>query len=454
MHLGVYRVPRGSSPHTRGARPRGRDELADTRIIPAYAGSTLYSHFGSKGIWDHPRIRGEHRVNGLQLIDTAGSSPHTRGAHVQRPGPVGQDGIIPAYAGSTRAAPSPAIPPADHPRIRGEHAASRGSRRSTCRIIPAYAGSTSPPEPRPGPPPDHPRIRGEHWPGWARLDAWAGSSPHTRGAPPGAGDRGSGRGIIPAYAGSTSWARDKPQPGRDHPRIRGEHGLTDRSSARGVGSSPHTRGAHGHAVSAFDVSGIIPAYAGSTPSTSGQIGGDADHPRIRGEHPRNAIVCPSRLGSSPHTRGAQRTGGLRSRSARIIPAYAGSTIRGIFESGTTVDHPRIRGEHQEGVCSITCTPGSSPHTRGARRTRARGFRRVRIIPAYAGSTAPSMPRHESIGDHPRIRGEHLPSGGGGGWSGGSSPHTRGARDRFVDVSFELGIIPAYAGSTNRTDEIK
>ena len=51
----------------------------------------------------------------------------------------------------------------------------------------------------------------------------------------------------------------------DHPRIRGEHDVYDMVTARGRGSSPHTRGAlwpKGHGLAGI---GIIPAYAGSTP---------------------------------------------------------------------------------------------------------------------------------------------------------------------------------------------
>ena len=35
--------------------------------------------------------------------------------------------------------------------------------------------------------------------------------------------------------------------------------------------------------------GIIPAYAGSTPGMKCRSGSSQDHPRIRGEHRRNAI---------------------------------------------------------------------------------------------------------------------------------------------------------------------
>ena len=132
---------------------------------------------------DHPRIRGEHDKDMGKARELRGSSPHTRGARDGRGLACRSDGIIPAYAGSTRAAPSPAIPPADHPRIRGEHF--RGILRRS-----EIEGSS--PHTRGAPDtarawvwnlPDHPRIRGEHVPVPAQQRPDAGSSPHTRGAP-------------------------------------------------------------------------------------------------------------------------------------------------------------------------------------------------------------------------------------------------------------------------------
>ena len=111
-------------------------------------------------------------------------------------------------------------------------------------IIPAYAGSTSGVKSSSSLSSDHPRIRGEHaWLASAAIPA-LGSSPHMRGAPARVVSDGGCRGIIPAYAGSTSARHDRARPATDHPRIRGEH-ISDGSTARMRG-------------------GIIPAYAGST----------------------------------------------------------------------------------------------------------------------------------------------------------------------------------------------
>ena len=224
----------------------------DEGVVPAYAGSTARS--------------------AASLAARAGSSPHTRGALPRRP--------------------LTARLPQDHPRIRGEHLVVGDGALLREGIIPAYAGSTV--------------IR------VLTSELATGSSPHTRGA-------------------RSTWAATAATRG-DHPRIRGEH--------RG---QPHQRGPRDR---------IIPAYAGSTryqlsmalsamgssPHTRGapvrdEVGYERrwDHPRIRGEHRRIRRV--SRWGDG------------------IIPAYAGST------------HWRLKGHAKD--------KGSSPHTRGAHLKRTR-----------------------------------------------------------------------------------
>ena len=100
--------------------------------------------------------------------------------------------------------------------------------------------------------------------------------------------------------------------------------------------------------------------------------------------------------------------------------------------------------------SSSCRDGSSPHTRGAPLFACAYDRDVGIIPAYAGSTRESVPAVEPCWDHPRIRGEHHLQTWKG-WSGnGSSPHTRGAPKLSMANTGLGGIIPAYAGSTKRS----
>ena len=294
----------GSSPHTRGAQSAWARAKHGMGIIPAYAGSTNLHHYLQETIWDHPRIRGEHPLIGECKASTAGSSPHTRGARQER-----------------------------------------GAQPGGHRIIPAYAGSTRPPRHRDRPPTDHPRIRGEHYNAHKVALEAGGSSPHTRGAPDGAVPDVPESRIIPAYAGSTALDVQDRLTWRDHPRIRGEHRVVGLVVGEGLGSSPHTRGAHLRRHKGEKAAWIIPAYAGSTFRGTGGNVPYADHPRIRGEHVYPLGQTPRNPGSSPHTRGAPEKTRERSENARIIPAYAGSTVGAIHLHRMLADHPRIRGEH-------------------------------------------------------------------------------------------------------------
>ena len=154
-----------------------------------------------------------------------------------------------------------------------------------------------------------------------------------------------------------------------------------------------------------------------------------DHPRIRGEHllslrsrtPFQGIIPAYAgstllltltdidfLGSSPHTRGARRLG-----------VVGGESLG---------DHPRIRGEHS-----------FYGHHAGAPSW---------IIPAYAGSTAISVPTTSgALGSSPHTRGAPR-MGDGSSLPEGDHPRIRGEHStRHQAKSASLRIIPAYAGST-------
>ena len=94
--------------------------------------------------------------------------------------------------------------------------------------------------------------------------ALPGSSPHTRGAPTRHILSAYGTRIIPAYAGSTQAFGYPQATQKDHPRIRGEHGIDILGRRVAKGSSPHTRGALAGLSGDLAPLGIIPAYAGST----------------------------------------------------------------------------------------------------------------------------------------------------------------------------------------------
>ena len=69
-------------------------------------------------------------------------------------------------------------------------------------------------------------MRGEHSCAKATAGLSKGSSPHARGALEDCVPADSGAGIIPACAGSTAQSRVARRRLEDHPRMRGEHGLS------------------------------------------------------------------------------------------------------------------------------------------------------------------------------------------------------------------------------------
>ncbi len=214
------------------------------------------------------------------------------------------------------------------------------------------------------------------------------------------------RGIIPAHAGSTGGRRPAGRPSAGHPRSRGEHLVDEAHRRRPPGSSPLARGAHDDDASEGHADRIIPARAGSTVRGAGSYWTTTDHPCSRGEHARSASRASRAFGSSPLARGARDNVKGVGSSIGIIPARAGSTCaEGLATTGTP-DHPRSRGEHISSYSVTRAGSGSSPLARGALDAAASDRRLPRIIPARAGSTSPWVRGTCVDPDHPRSRGEH------------------------------------------------
>ena len=214
------------------------------------------------------------------------------------------------------------------------------------------------------------------------------------------------------------------------------------------GSSPRMRGARTARSSGPSSWRIIPAYAGSTVVPVAVPREAEDHPRVCGEHQHRGSPSLLVRGSSPRMRGApQRRNDFTARIG-IIPAYAGSTPREQKSSGPTTDHPRVCGEHCGRNGQILPLWGSSPRMRGALADAVSEIQYIGIIPAYAGSTQHRNSCQSAHRDHPRVCGEHTAPQFLPIRSSGSSPRMRGAL--FVGESGRLhpGIIPAYAGSTS------
>ena len=105
------------------------------------------------------------------------------------------------------------------------------------------------------------------------------------------------------------------------------------------------------------------------------------------------------------------------------------------------------GEHTSHGVLNGYTGGSSPHVRGALTQLLSNTLWTGIIPACAGSTRLTCKALWTPRDHPRMCGEH-DRGLQSRWRCmGSSPHVRGALGNQPPRGSRVGIIPACAGST-------
>ena len=290
-------------------------------------------------------------------------------------------------------------------------------------------------------------MRGEH----CTLDdcvVWLpGSSPHARGTRRARVLEDRSGGIIPACAGNTVFRRWGISRGWDHPRMRGEHWQLFVAEPVDQGSSPHARGTLEVVVIRGDEVGIIPACAGNTGMALTMPGCLRDHPRMRGEHGEDPHEFRLAEGSSPHARGTLAFRVQLDKRLGIIPACAGNTRRIGVRSSNTWDHPRMRGEHEIDGHVVCRHMGSSPHARGTRPRSDCPAVRAGIIPACAGNTDYGCVGYAIVGDHPRMRGEHLSPARMISDEMGSSPHARGTRLQGPPAVRTAGIIPACAGNT-------
>ena len=117
----------GSSPHVRGTQPRDSTCRVSAGIIPACAGNTKCEPCGCSASGDHPRMCGEHPTHRVITKGYEGSSPHVRGTPACRSGVQLQRGIIPACAGNTSVTRKGVYGLWDHPRMCGEHGLRRWS---------------------------------------------------------------------------------------------------------------------------------------------------------------------------------------------------------------------------------------------------------------------------------------------------------------------------------------
>ncbi len=171
------------------------------------------------------------------------------------------------------------------------------------------------------------------------------------------------------------------------------------------------------------------------------------HPRLRGDHRTPDLLIANDKGSSPPARGPQWYALLWSFLTGLIPACAGTTWGAQRPAQFDRAHPRLRGDHTHSHGGGSGDEGSSPPARGPRFERGYALIGLRLIPACAGTTRARSRSFRWARAHPRLRGDHCRSRCCclPGW--GSSPPARGPHRVPVHRPWRTGLIPACAGTT-------
>ena len=130
----------GSSPLTRG-KPYGPvPACIRGGLIPAHAGKTSSAALASMDAWAHPRSRGENMSARVAACCASGSSPLTRGKRPRDFCSANDVRLIPAHAGKTTAELTPLEIEEAHPRSRGENLPSRSMHRMRSGSSPLTRG--------------------------------------------------------------------------------------------------------------------------------------------------------------------------------------------------------------------------------------------------------------------------------------------------------------------------
>ena len=213
------------------------------------------------------------------------------------------------------------------------------------------------------------------------------------------------------------------------------------------GSSPRGRGKPSASQSSSICRGLIPAWAGKTGNGQYQTGYSQAHPRVGGENKTSGARSSSHWGSSPRGRGKRLRWPQPWASVGLIPAWAGKTGESQKGKGRTRAHPRVGGENIATEVFGGIVSGSSPRGRGKPTLYDAPYQPAGLIPAWAGKTMNSDSSSTMPPAHPRVGGENIRPESSSTPKKGSSPRGRGKLGDAGAEGVERGLIPAWAGKT-------
>ncbi len=496
----------GSPPRARGQEDDGRDPRLPDRFTPACAGTGARKPRDDPPQTVHPRVRGDRSWRASLTTSSLGSPPRARGQGRRFECVDFRHRFTPACAGTGGAFPVLPVHRPVHPRVRGDRRTrarcasptpgspprARGQVRAPHegdalrRFTPACAGTGPLSCSKMARAAVHPRVRGDRSAKKTKRGASDGSPPRARGQGPLHRRQPVFARFTPACAGTGYVSVARCRQGSVHPRVRGDRRSAQELCIRAVGSPPRARGqgrvwARARLRSRFTpacagtgASGVSSAafLRGSPPRARGQgrrergtpqpprftpacagTGGRRPrgsfpasvHPRVRGDRVRVSEFSETFSGSPPRARGQGTHRRHAGRRPRFTPACAGTGRPFPDAASWRAVHPRVRGDRLEPDENREEPTGSPPRARGQGLGVRLGLRVHRFTPACAGTGAPRLSGPGPASVHPRVRGDRVGRGAGGGPSCGSPPRARGQGTRTRTGTGCVGSPPRARG---------
>ena len=130
----------GTSPRARGKHYTILMQTKEHGNIPACAGKTVLGVFGCVPPLEHPRVRGENTIYREATMLPEGTSPRARGKLLEAIAPATSARNIPACAGKTKFVHALRSRFTEHPRVRGENRIQRKCQSSVPGTSPRARG--------------------------------------------------------------------------------------------------------------------------------------------------------------------------------------------------------------------------------------------------------------------------------------------------------------------------
>ncbi len=166
-----------------------------------------------------------------------------------------------------------------------------------------------------------------------------------------------------------------------------------------------------------------------------------------GEQGNSLHALPMRRGSPPRVRGTGAIRSVKSQHTGITPACAGNSGHHGTRCGSRQDHPRVCGEQDVSIDSVTLAKGSPPRVRGTGKVATLFALQFGITPACAGNRHEIRCPPSVCEDHPRVCGEQVNRDFLSPPLQGSPPRVRGTDTNRSPIAGPRRITPACAGNS-------